>query len=277
MQTSPHCVESPRRRSSHSEVVNPMKRLMLLLVLMSTALPTPLGAQGPRSPRQPRGIYAVVLDSDHRPYPATIENPAISGLFLYFHWATLEPQQGHFDFSRVDQAFQIADSQHKTLQFALVPGFWTPSWLLDELPSCDDWLGSGGRTGLAPPPCGKATFGLNEGVALKGQLLELPLPWNPVYKREWHAFLLEFARRFGERDAFVSIAVAGPTSQSEEIIVPHSGPGETEKWARLLDASYSDPLYRRSNKAFVEEWKAEIDDYGKIFSHVTLALTRAAG
>jgi hypothetical protein len=106
---------------------------------------------------------------------------------------------------------------------------------------------------------------------------ELPLPWNAVYKRSWHAFLLEFARKFGPREAFVSIAVAGPTSQSEEIIMPHNGPGETQKWARLLEAFYADPSYHRSNKAFVEEWKAAIDDYGRIFSNVTLALTLAAG
>jgi hypothetical protein len=259
-----------------------MKRLILLLVLLPSAFPTALGAPGQISPRQPRGIYGVVLDrrrfaSDHRPYTATIDNPAISGLFLYYDWATLEPQKGQFDFSLVEEAFTIAESKHKTIQLALVPGFWTPSWLLDELPSCDGWLASGGKTGPAPPQCGKATFGLNEGRARKGEMHELPLPWNPVYKERWHAFLLEFARRFGRREAFVSIAVAGPTSQSEEIIVPHNGPGETERWARLLAASYVDPSYHRSNRAFVEEWKAEIDDYGRIFNRVTLALTLAAG
>jgi hypothetical protein len=242
-------------------------------------------AQGPSqkiSPRQPRGIYGVVLPlsrypADHRPYTATIDNPAISGLFLYFDWATLEPKEGQFDFSLVEEAFKIADSKHKTIQLGLLPGFWTPSWLLEELPSCDGWLASGGKTGQAPPNCGKATFGLPEGVARKGEMHELPLPWNPVYKKHWHAFLIEFARRFGQREAFVSIAVAGPTSQSEEIIMPHNGPGETEKWARLLEAFYGDPSYHRSNKAFVEEWKAEIDDYGRIFNNVTLALTLAAG
>ncbi len=246
-------------------------------VMMAQDDAQPREALGQISPRQPRGIYAVVMDGDHRPYAATLDNPAISGLFLYFHWATLEPAKGQFDFSRLEQAFKLADSEHKTIQLALLPGFWTPQWLLDELPSCDSWLASGGKTGPAPPECGKATFGLNEGVALKGQLHELPLPWNPVYKRYWHAFLLEVARRFGQRKAFVSIAVAGPTSQSEEILMPHAGPGEKQKWARLLRAFYRDPSYHRSNKAFVEEWKAEIDDYGRIFSNVTLALTRAGG
>ena len=229
------------------------------------------------SPRQPRGIYAVVLAFDHHPYTDAVDNPAISGLFLYFDWATLEPKEGQVDFSLLEEAFKVADSKHKTIQLALLPGFSTPRWLLDELPSCDGWLDSGGRTGPGPPNCGKATFGLPEGFARKGEMHEVPPPWNPMYKRYWHAFLLEFARRFGQREAFVSIAIAGPTSQSEEIIMPHNGPGETEKWARLLEAFYRDASYHRSNKAFVEEWKAAIDDYGRIFSNVTLALTRAAG
>lgn len=234
------------------------------------------------SARQPRGIYGVVLPpnrfpSANRPYAVTIGNPALAGLFLYFDWATLEPKQGQFDFSRVEEALRIADVEHKTLQLALLPGFWAPQWLLDQLPSCDGWLLKGGKTPPAPPQCGKASFGFPEGFAKKGEIHELPLPWNPVYRRAWHAFLVEFAQRFGDREAFVSIAVAGPTSQSEEIIMPHAGPGEIEKWARLLAAFYRDPSYQRSNKAFVEAWKAAIDDYDRIFSHVTLALTRAAG
>ena len=256
--------------------------LATLAFLLSVCMASQTETQPQRAPRQisarqPRGIYAVVLAFDHRPYTAAIENPAVSGVFLYFDWATLEPKEGQFDFSLLEEAFKIADSNHKTIQLALLPGFLTPHWLLDELPSCDGWLASGGRTGPAPPQCGKATFGLPEGEARKGEVHELPLPWNPVYKKDWHAFLVEFARRFGQREALVSIAVAGPTSQSEEIIMPHKGPGETEKWARLLEAFYSDPSYHRTNKAFVEEWKAAIDDYGNTFSNVTLALTRAAG
>ena len=243
------------------------------------ASPAPMvqqaGAQS--TARQPRGIYGVFLDTGQRSYTAAIENPAISGLFLYFHWATLEPKEGQFDFSPVEEALVMAESKHKTLQLAVVPGFWTPTWLLDKLASCDGRPVTAQRRGSASPACGKATFGLPEGYSRKGEVHELPLPWNPVYKEHWHAFLVEFAKRFGQRDAFVSIAIAGPTSQSEEIIVPFHGSGEKEKWAQLLEAFYSDPSYHRSNKAFVEEWKAEIDDYAKIFSHVTLALTLAAG
>jgi hypothetical protein len=36
-------------------------------------------------------------------------------------------------------------------------------------------------------------------------------------------------------------------------------------------------VWHTKKAAFVEEWKAEIDDYGRIFTNVTLALTLAAG
>jgi hypothetical protein len=79
--------------------------------------------------RQPRGIYAAYLDADRHPYPPVVENPAISWLYLYFHWATLEPQEGQFDFSRVEEAFKSAppagsgyDSRDQQAALVLVRG-----------------------------------------------------------------------------------------------------------------------------------------------------------
>ena len=251
--------------------------LALLALLLASPLALPEAGAQRVAPREPRGIYAVVLSVDQRPYQAAIDNPAVSGLFMYFQWSLLEPQKGQFDFSAVEAALQTAEAAHKTVQVALLPGFWSPPWLIAELRSCDAWLASGGKSAPAPPNCGKATFGLPEGVALKGEMYELPLPWNPIYKSAWHRLVAEFAKRFGQRAALVSIAVAGPTAQSEEIILPSRGPGEAEKWARLLQAFYRDPAYHRTNRAFVEEWDAAIDDYGRTFSNVTLALTLASG
>ena len=109
-----------------------------------------------------------------------------------------------------------------------------------------------------------------------GQRQELPLPWNPVYKRYWRAFLTEVASRLGPRDAFVSIAVAGPTAESAEIILPRAG-NQLERWAQLLQMSYRDPSYHRSDKAFVEEWDAAVTVYGQVFHNVTIVFTRGSG
>ena len=116
---------------------------------------------------------------------------------------------------------------------------------------------------------------MSEGKA-HGQKQELPLPWNPVYKSYWKAFLTEVAARYGTRDAFVSIAVAGPTAESVEIILPRAG-DQLERWGELLEIFYSDPSYHRSDKAFVDEWNAAVTVYGDVFRHVTIVLTRGSG
>jgi hypothetical protein len=123
--------------------------------------------------------------------------------------------------------------------------------------------------------CGKATFEVSEGKG-HGDKQELPLPWNPVYKRYWKAFLTEVATRFGTREQLVSIAVAGPTATSVEIILPRSGE-QIERWAQLLEIFYRNPSYHRSNKAFVDEWDAAVSVYGEVFRNMTIVLTRGSG
>jgi len=247
---------------------------------------------------------------------AIVRNPAVSGLAIRTFWSSLQPSKDRFYFTLLDAAFTSAEAAHKTVQLILVPGFGTPAWVLSEIPSCDEELSSssaspaargragaarggraGGRAGRGAEAntsregassggrevaategaarCGKATFDVSEGRA-HGQRQELPLPWNPIYKRYWKTFLTQVAARFGTRDAFVSIAVAGPTAESVEIILPRSG-DQLERWAQLLQIFYSDPSYQRSDKAFVDEWDAAVTLYGEVFRNITIVLTRGSG
>src|SRR6516165_1426740 len=94
--------------------------------------------------RRPRGIYVVVVldesrakkDSDD--LDALAANPAVSGLAVRMFWSSLQPAKDRYDFSKLDAAFAIAAARHKTVQLIIVPGFGTPAWVLDEIPSCDD-------------------------------------------------------------------------------------------------------------------------------------------
>jgi hypothetical protein len=267
----------------------------------------------PSSIRRPRGIYAVVvLDAAQAAaktdLDALVNNPAVSGLAIRTSWSSLQPAKDRYDFSRLDAAFASAAAAHKTVQLILVPGFGTPAWVLSELSSCDDLVPpltetSGGkeskredrkaarqrdRAGAAPSggasaasgghggaSCGKATFVVSEGRA-HGEKQELPLPWNPVYKNYWRAFLTAVAARYGTRDTFVSIAVAGPTATSVEIILPRTG-DQLERWEQLLRLFYRDPSYQQSDQAFVDEWNAAATVYGEVFRNVTIVITRGSG
>ena len=220
-------------------------RRVLLAAIGLAILASGAGARGADTIRRPRGIYAVVAETRGNKaadFDALLSNPAVSGLAIRTFWSTLQPEKSRYDFSSLEAAFAAAAAKHKTVQLILVPGFGTPSWVLDELSSCDDVPSAagepakgrrGGRaaargqpspsthTESAHAPCGKATFEVSEGRA-NGEKQALPLPWNPTYKRYWKAFLTAVAARFGTNDAFVSIAVAGPTAESVEIILPRS-------------------------------------------------------
>lgn len=257
--------------------------------------------------RKPLGIYAVVrveeyvtqqqktnpsitptqLDTQLSSlYQSILSNPAISGLALQVQWDTLNrnapPAANAYDWSSVDDAFTQASSAKKTVQLIVTPGFNSPQWLLDQIPSCDGLF----QTPVQTPPsnCGKATFmGYSEGGGGA-----LPLPWNPTYKSAWQTFLTALAARYGSNPAFVSIAVAGPSAVSAEMILPRSGntPNQTQfggispddMWLKLLAFAYSgQSAYQNSDQAFIDEWNATIDMYGKTFNGATLIATPDAG
>ncbi len=129
------------------------------------------------------------------------------------------------------------------------------------------------------------------GYVEAGDGTELPLPWDPSYKESWKTFLKALAARYGSDPVLVSIAVAGPTAGSVEMILPHDAntppqftdrvPGGVQPddiWRQLLCFQYPDrPQYHNTDQAFVDEWNAAIDTYGGVFQGVTLVATTGNG
>ncbi len=257
-----------------------------------------------QTPRRPRGIYTVINVEDvvnQNPsltpaqmdsyfggfYQGLLADPAIFGLTLQVHWDTLNPNAppaaNAYFWNYVDDAFAQASSARKTVQLIVSAGFNSPPWLLGEIPSCDGLFQSPVQT--PPSTCGTATFtGYQEG----GDGTVLPLPWNPVYKGAWKTFLTALAARYGSNPALVSIAVAGPTGSTAEMILPNNGntPAQSQfgnimsndMWRKLLAFQYpAMAAYQNSNQAFIDEWNAAIDVYGQVFTGVTLVATTGNG
>jgi uncharacterized protein (TIGR03437 family) len=263
------------------------------------------------APRRPRGIYALVniteqtnIQTHANPgiTPAQLEasfvglyqdllgNPAISGLAIFVNWDTLNPNPpsaaNPYDWSYVDDAFiqvsawniQNPAEAPKTIQLDVLPGFQSPQWMLNQIPSCDGLFQSPVQT--PPSTCGKATF---MGFAENADGDVLPLPWNPFYKSSWQTFLTALIARYGSNPTFVSIAVAGPTASSDEMIVPDNSNSNNpqtqfglpiapnDMWKKLFAFHYPGmAAYQSSDQAFIDEWDNAIDMYGEIFSGVTL-------
>ena len=269
------------------------------------------------APRRPRGIYAKVntaseISQQQKANPAItpaqlnayfnnlyqdlLGNPAISGLVLQVHWDTVNPNPpaaaNPYDWSYVDDAFNQASAWNvqnpakapKTIQLIVTPGFQSPQWVLDQIPTCDG-LFDFPVPQTPPSTCGKVTF---VGFGEEANGTEFPLPWNPFYKSSWKTFLTALAARYGLNPAFVSIAVGGPTAASEEMIVPTNSntPSQAQfggilpndMWLLLLAFHYPGmQAYQKSDQAFIDEWNAAIDMYGQIFSGVTLVATTGSG
>ena len=197
------------------------------LVLSLLALASPLMAQP--ATRRPQGIYAVVYIEENikkeqaaNPsvtgaelktyfvslYQDLLNNPAVSGLALWVNWEALNTNPpaaaNPYDWTYLDDAFNQASLWNgrnptkapKTIQLVPLPGFQTPHWLLDQIPSCDGLF----RTPAETPSrtCGKATFaGFVEGRGVR----VLPMPWNPLYKSAWRTFLTALAARYESNPA----------------------------------------------------------------------------
>lgn len=224
-------------------------------------IPTPSSLAG--QPGDDLSKLGYVLDQDY-----------ISGVVLRLRWKNLEPSENAYDFSFIDNVVRAAAQRGKTVQLILLPGFYTPKWLLDQIPSCDPLL----KNNPVYDPnqaCGKASF-LIDGSAWRRQ--DLPLPWNPLYKSKWQKFLAEIAGRYNQNPAVVSVAVTGPNSISAEMRMPGDTSREIEKWQNILILHFpeNDPR-RNSNLAFVQEWWQTINIYDAIFENKTLVLTFGSG
>jgi uncharacterized protein (TIGR03437 family) len=219
-------------------------------------------------------------------YKSLLADPAISGLAVGAHWDKLQPSSGtgstSFDWSDLDDAFTAATAAHKTLQLNITPGTDMPTWLVNEIPSCDPLF----TTGSVPSDCGTVTF-VGYLQQKRADQSMFPLPRNTVYQAAWDAFLMQLNARYGSNSAFVSIAIGGPVGASNEMIFPTSlnttvaqpsGLTANATWAALIQHSFpSTSAYQNTDQVFIDAWKQAIDQYESIFTGVTLFLGADGG
>ena len=183
--------------------------------------------------------------------------------------------------------YNMMNKANKTIQLTVVPGVYSPSWLTDGgiLTSCDP-LFDGTKSSL--PDCGMVTFSSypEQRNALSPPndplIVPMPLPWSTQYLYYWDRFLVGLAARYGKDQALVSVAMAGPTCATTEMILPttnnnsHQSPGDDvdQVWQILIANSFKDNKTYAMYPAqvFVDYWKQAIDTYERVFLDSKLAL-----
>ena len=94
--------------------------------------------------------------------------------------------------------------------------------------------------------------------------------------------------RYQANPTLVSVDVAGPSAASTETLMPDNANTGSQPqfldilpnamWLKLLAFAYpGQTAYQKSDQAFIDQWNAAIDTFGKVFSGVTLVLWAEPG
>jgi len=198
---------------------------------------------------RPQGIVAVQqYEPGHLPVfaGAVFKDSFIAGVELRADWRDVEPQPDQFNWQFVDQVFAEAVASGKFVVLTLVPGFGTPSWVLQS-------------------PVVTASFPRQYGPG-QGQVAPLPVPWDPTYLSRWFTFLQQVAGRYGTNPAFRMISAAGPTSVSSEMSLPN----RTDDIAQWVSLGYTPAQYEGA-------WNTVFQMYARIFPRQYFSLSLYPG
>ena len=197
---------------------------------------------------QPNGLVVVLKTHDLKDttsWHKALDNPSISGVALQIHWADIEPFTDTPDWSKLDALFAAAQKSKKWVHLLMFPGFFTPAW-----------AERGAKTD---------TFQIQYGPG-QGQSGILPMPWDSTYLTNWLTFVKEVSDRYGSSPAFRLVAVAGPTSVSDEATLPKNSE-DLKKWE---NDGYTPSKY-------VAAWKKVLEAYAEDFPSQYVSLSVGQG
>jgi hypothetical protein len=193
-----------------------------------------------------KGIYSLMKSGDFV-NAAAVKLPFVEGVSIRATWKTIEPEQGHFDWSYLDRALAETRVAHKKAMLRILPGVHSPAWL--------------GKTGIHFLEI-KDTNKFHKSF---GRTLRIPLAWDEAYLDLWMRFIAQLGARYSNHEELQLVHIAGPTVHSAEMHLPkHS----SENREILIEAGYG-----KDN--IVSAWKKVIDAYAVAFPGKSLALNIA--
>ncbi|OGY16299.1 MAG: hypothetical protein A2784_02195 [Candidatus Chisholmbacteria bacterium RIFCSPHIGHO2_01_FULL_48_12] len=162
----------------------------------------------------PSGLYSLT-DWSATPDPRIWSHPDVDGVVIRAYWRDLNPALNQYSWAYLDTIFDQAQKSSKKVRLAIAPGFYSPAWVLDQVPT--------------------APFPVPQGP-LKGQSQPLPIPWDSQYLNLWFKFIDALATRYGSSPALSYIAVTGPNSHNGEVNLPNSKT-DSVAWIKLAHNS----------------------------------------
>ena len=177
-----------------------MKRILLLLVLASGCAAGALAADVARPQRAPGAglLYYAKADYAHADNAAVIANPYLCGALFQIIWSEVEKEDGKCDWREVDRWLKPWLDARKSVAIRIMwvtSGAWPKPYYKTPTPK---WVWEKG-----------ARFAF-----LEATRTEIPLVWDPIYKKYAMRFLEQFAARYGDnpRVLFVDVTPGAETN-----------------------------------------------------------------
>lgn len=222
------------------------------LVLLGGLAAAQETAPHPKSP--PTGLlYFASYQQRDNSAPAT--NPHLVGAVFTIYWSDVERQEGVFDWSALDRRIAVWTQAGKKVALRIM------------------WSSSGNW----PEPAAKhptPQFVLAAGavtVRSESSKTEIPLVWDPVYRRHAARFLREVARKF-DGDPKVLFVDATPGAETNPYRFRRINVAEPDFKQRFLGAAAGDGR-RYSHALWLETVKQGVDDAVAAFRKTPLLVT----
>lgn len=203
--------------------------------------PTVTPPKGPSGGLLPKGIYALIPWSQE-PNIDTWKKDFVDGVVIRVYWKDLQPEESTYSWNLLDSVFESAKKSGKKVRLMIVPGFYSPQWVIDK-----------------PRIQKTSLFAVAQGP-YDGQVKPLPLPWDTTYLSYWYTFLRELAKRYRDRPEFTYISVTGPNSHNGEVNLP-----DGKAWLTVVSGSTEDQKIMTLRSLLFGAYEQTMKEYCTIF------------
>jgi hypothetical protein len=167
----------------------------------------------------------------------------LTGVSLHIPWSALEKKSGEFDFHFLDDTIAILRQKHLKYQLCLKPGTDTPSFV------------------YAAGAHSFTTHITNPHRPNFGAKVTIPIPWDPIYERDFSLMIKELGARYANDPLCVSVVLTCANYLSAEMHLPKTR-ADLKNWSELGD--YGAKL--------LAVYQRYTDDWAKAFPRQELCL-----
>lgn len=193
----------------------------------------------PSGPKDSTAILFLPGNYANQATDGILENPLIKGVLVAERWADIEPEEGNYNWSQLDEKIiEIASSGKRVILNIMTSGVNVPQWVIER----------GAKTFTF-----KAT---NPNQPIYGQTFTVPLYWDETYLSYKKKFIKELGKRYANNPAVAGVMVSFLGTINNDWYIPKDRyeKGDGLAYQELLDKGYTTNKMFNAGKETIDAW-----------------------